>query len=204
MANTMTFLSLVDEIKADINDVTNRNAFRVANMVIQQINQRVAGIFGVEVAYTAGAAASGYTWSSPTLTLPSGTIKKVLEVYVDEQQFDEIEYSTIKNITTGFYYAYLDKDNIVFGYNVVPTAGGSSEIIYLEVYKEIDEFADTAEATTITIPIQAERVLNDGVMAYLLALPEYKDTDMQALFNGYYERGITELEALALDKKYTY
>ena len=190
----MTFAELHDEITADIPDVKAMQIFRAANRVIKQINRRVTGIFTLETAYTSGSAASGYTWDATNFELTLHVdIKQLHRVYVLKQEYDSIDYNDLRNITSGYYYAYKDRDTIVFPQNVIEAA---TDIMYLEVYKKILAFTDTARATEITIPEQIETVLLDGVTSYLYAMPSYKDKDMYDVVKADYERGLDELDTL--------
>jgi len=190
----MTFAELHDEIKADIPDAKVQQILRAANRVIKQINRRVTGIFTLETAYTSGSAASGYTWDSTNFELTLHTdIKQLLRVYVLKQEFSPIDYNYLRNITSGYSYAFKDRDTIVFPYDVVDAA---TDIMYLEIYKKILDFADTTRTTSITVPTQIETVIFDGVLSYLYAMPSYKDKDMYEVVKSDYERGLDELDTL--------
>ena len=190
----MTFAELFDEVKADIPDATIKQVLRGGNRVIQQINRRIIGVFVLDTAYTSSAAATGYSWDSTNFELTLNTyVKSLYEVYIDKQKYRLIEYNALKNLSSGYFYALKDRDTIVFPSDVVSAA---TNVMYLEIYKKILEFADFDRATSITIPAAAERVLIDGVLTYLLKLPKLKDDDLYKSFKEDYDQGLQELDAL--------
>ena len=190
----MTFDELLQEILGDVPKATGRDIHRASNRVVGQLNRRLGGVYTIDIAYTSGAAATGYTWTAGTYELTlADYIKALKKVWVGDDEFIRKDYDFVINVSTGYYFATKGRDAIVFPSAVL---SATSDDLVLEIYKKIINFTSTARSTTMTIPTQMERVLVDGVMTWLLALPKYKDEDLYAIFKEQYERGLDELETL--------
>ena len=190
----MTFKELQQEILGDLPKVTGNDIFRACKRVIGQINRRIDGIDTIEVAYTSGAAATGYTWSSSTFEFTlNDYVKAIQKIWIGDQEYTQQDYNYLINISSGYYYAKKGRNIIVFPSAVL---SATSDDLLLEIYKKIENFADTDPDTVMTIPESFENVVIDGVMKWLLGLPKFKDKDLYDEFKENYERGLSEIETL--------
>lgn len=190
----MTFKELQQEILGDLDKVTGNDIFRACKRVVAQINRRIDGIDTIEVAYTSGAASTGYTWTAASYALTLNSYVKALKkVWIGDNEYTQRDYETLINISSGYYYAKKGRNVIVFPSAVL---SATSDDLLLEIFKNIENFADTDPATVMTIPDSFKEVVIDGVMKWLLALPKFKDKDLYDEFTANYERGLEEIETL--------
>ena len=82
-----------------------------------------------EVAYTSGAASTGYTWTAASYALTLNTYVKALKkVWIGDNEYTQRDYNTLINISSGYYYAKKGRNVIVFPSAVLSAASHSSSV----------------------------------------------------------------------------
>jgi hypothetical protein len=128
----------------------------------------------------------------------SGGLKKISAVYVNDEKYTEVGYSTVKEYTDEQYYALREFSKICFSEDMETLIIDEDSNIVIEGYWEIVEI-DSLD-TTITVPARFERCLEIGAIAEMYKFRRYFDEGRYTIFMRDFDRLLESIKNDEINK----
>lgn len=173
------------------NTVVPNDTINVAETLTADSVDAVADVFEVT---------TNYTWDNVNyeLTLPD-YLKELIEVFENGVELENRGYEYVKDSDNSDQdiFTFVGRKKIGLATEIMDAA---DDICKIKMLKDLDEIASDAGSTDVDIPQQLDQTLISGVMMYLLARPQYKDSDMFAINKDAYEKGLKDTETLEIQR----
>lgn len=126
-------------------------------------------------------------------------VKEIIKVFENNKELDPrpFEFINDSNNSTELAFNMRERNRIRFPSGIGDVA---ADEIHITVMKSIIEFLNSASAAFVEIPSSMEETIISGTLSYLLAKPQFKDSDLFAMNKEAYDAGIKAISEQELER----